>query len=108
MSRKRINLEDLPVKRFVGPALFSLAVVYLAFYALNGDRGLYAFLRQSRNLESTQQELARLTTERESLENRVHLLSDDSLDLDLLDEQARRVLGTAKANEVVVILEPHS
>jgi cell division protein FtsB len=108
MSIKRFIPEDVQLRRFVGPLFFSAAVFYLAFHALNGERGLYAYLKQSRNLESSQQQLAKLIHERQSLENRVHLLSDSSLDLDLLDEEARRVLGKADKHEVVVILEPRS
>ena len=108
MSLRRFIPEDIQFKRFSGPLLFSLAVCYLAFHALNGDRGLYAYLKQSRHLETSQRELAQLTAKREELENRVHLMSDGSLDLDLLDEQARRVLGDAKKNEIVVILDNRS
>lgn len=106
MYLKRFIFEDVNFKRFLGPLLFTAAVCYLSFHALNGERGIYAFLKQSRNLDASQQELARLATERKSLENNVHLLSNESLDLDLLDEQARRVLGKVDQHEIVVILEP--
>lgn len=105
MSGKRSIFEDAQLKRFVSPLLFSLAVCYLAFHALNGDRGLYAYLKQSRHLESSQEELQSLVAKREELENRVHLMSSESLDLDLLDEQARRVLGSAGENEIVILLD---
>ena len=35
-------------------------------------------------------------------ENKTHRLSDDFLDLDLLDQQARDVLGMVRADEVVI------
>lgn len=105
MSRKRFIPEDQRLKRLASPLLFSLAVCYLAFHALNGDRGLYAYLKQSRHLDSSQQELASLVLKREELENRVRLMSDASLSLDLLDEQARRVLGGAGKNEIVILLD---
>jgi len=34
--------------------------------------------------------------------NRAHRLSDEYLDLDLLDEQARKVLGLIRGNEIIV------
>lgn len=105
MSRKRSITEDVRLRRFAGPLLFSFAVCYLAFHALNGDRGLYAYLKQSRHLESSQQELAALVLKREELENRVRMMGSDSLNLDLLDEQARRILGAARNSEIVVILD---
>lgn len=93
-------------KRITGPLLFSCAVCYLAFHALNGERGLYAYFKQSRNLEVSQTELSKLKKQRAIMEQRVTALSNGSLDLDLLDEEARRVLGTANKNEVVVLTAP--
>lgn len=102
---RRIPHEEVTIQRFAGPILFTLAVCYLAYHAFIGERGFYAYLKQSRNLESTTIELAQIQAEREQLENRVHRLSDKSLDLDLLDEQARRVLGMAKPTEAVIVPE---
>jgi cell division protein FtsB len=36
------------------------------------------------------------------MENLTHRLSDDYLDLDLLDEQTRKVLGMIRADEIVI------
>lgn len=93
-------------KRLAAPLLFTLAIAYLLFHALNGERGIYAYLKQSRNLEASRIELAELTRQRAGLEQRVHALNSNSLDLDLLDEEARRLLGTAGKNEVVVLTSP--
>ncbi len=90
------------IRRFVGPLFFACAVVYLAFHALNGERGIYALLKEQRKLEVLKTEVAKVTNRREELEHRSHLLSDDSLDLDMLDERARAVLGMAGNNEVLL------
>lgn len=111
MAKRRKKLftrflpDDLNIGRFLGPSFFAIAVFYLAFHAFNGERGLYAYLKQSRNLETTQVELTAVKTEREALEHQVKLMSDQSLSLDMLDEQARRVLGEAKESEIVVFVE---
>ena len=36
------------------------------------------------------------------LEKKVARLSNDYIDLDLLDQQARKFLGLAKANEIII------
>jgi cell division protein FtsB len=36
------------------------------------------------------------------MENLTHRLSDEYLDLDLLDEQTRKVLGMIRADEIVI------
>lgn len=72
---------------------------------MHGERGLYALIRESRHQELLKQEYHDLRQKRETLELKVSHLRNDSLDLDLLDEQYRRMLGGARADEVVV-LEP--
>ena len=47
-------------------------------------------------------ELTALQAEVAGMENLTHRLSDDFLDLDLLDEQARDVLGLIRADEIVI------
>ena len=45
---------------------------------------------------------ALLQLERAELENRVSRISDHNLDLDLLDERARLVLGLVRPDELIV------
>jgi len=52
-----------------------------------------------RDLEVT---LAGLQVERAELKNRTSRLSSDFLDLDLLDERARFVLGVARPDEILI------
>ncbi len=79
-----------------------LVLFYLGFHALSGERGLYAWFKESRRLEALKAELADIQAERAELDGRVRALSSNSLDLDMLDEQARKVLGYAAPDEVVV------
>lgn len=88
--------------------LVSGALIYLVFHALNGNHGLYAYLKEQHKLEMQQIKLAELTEEQEELEQRVMYLSDDSLDLDLLDERARDVLGYSNPKERVVVISPEN
>ena len=78
-----------------------LAMFYLGFNAVSGERGLFAWFKETRNLEKLQTELSDVKAKHDALEHKVHLLSDNSLDLDLLDEQARRVIGMAGKDEIV-------
>ena len=48
------------------------------------------------------EERDRLQTELAQMVNLTHRLSDGYLDLDLLDEQARDVLGYLRADEIVI------
>jgi cell division protein FtsB len=96
------------IKRAIGPLLCVLALFYLGFHAVSGERGLLALFKESRKLELLKIELADITAKREALDKKVRHLSSQSLDLDLLDERARLVLGVAGKNEVVYFLSSPS
>lgn len=75
---------------------------YFTFAAVQGDFGLF------RRAE-IQEHSAQLTRERDLLledvarmENLTKRLSDGYLDLDLLDQQARDVLGLIRSDEIVI------
>lgn len=85
------------------PLLLACTFFYIGFHAVSGDRGLVAWFKESRKLTTLKADLATATAEREEYERKVKLLSSNSLDLDMLDEQARSVLGFAAPDEIVVI-----
>jgi cell division protein FtsB len=47
-------------------------------------------------------ELAGLHAEIASLENLTRRMSDDYLDIDLLDQQSRDILGQIRADEIII------
>jgi cell division protein FtsB len=92
------------LRQLMGPLLLSGGIFYLTFHALSGERGIYALLVEERKLEVLKSDLADITAQRKDLEHRTRLLSADSLDLDLLDEQSRALLNEANEDEVVISL----
>jgi len=72
---------------------------------ISGSRGILAFFKLNSQLSSLHAELDNYRAERLTIEHKVNLLKSDSLDLDLVEEQAKRVLGYAKAKEEVFIYE---
>lgn len=93
------------MKRAIAPMLCVLVLFYLGFHTVSGDRGLFALFKESRKLEALKVELSEVHAELGALEKKVSLLSGNSLDLDLLDEQARLVLGLVGRDELVIFLE---
>ena len=80
---------------------FALSL-YFTFAAVQGDFGLF---RRAEILAESQDLRVQLSTVRADvarMENLTKRLSDDYLDLDLLDERARTVLGMIRANEIVI------
>lgn len=75
---------------------------YFTFASVQGDFGLFRRIQIEAESEVLRRDAARLTAEVESLRNRTRRLSDEYLDLDLLDQQARDVLGLARTDEVII------
>lgn len=96
--------------RSTGPSLgalifFAVAFMlstYFTFAAVQGDYGLFRRVEIAAESEALQRDLSRLQASIATMENLTLRLSDDYLDLDLLDEQARSVLGRLRADEIVI------
>ncbi|MCX7565170.1 septum formation initiator family protein [Sulfitobacter sp. F26169L] len=89
-----------------GPLLFfaiSFALsLYFMFAAVQGDFGLFRRAEIMAEANDMRAQLYAVRAEVAEMENLTHRLSDDYLDLDLLDEQARSVLGMVRADEIVI------
>ncbi|MDR1361770.1 MAG: septum formation initiator family protein [Holosporaceae bacterium] len=77
---------------------------YFLFHMFSGARGAISWARLNREVEILEKELALLQEENAFWENKISLIRENNLDLDLLDEQARDILGMAEASDIVVIL----
>ncbi|HEX6120438.1 MAG TPA: septum formation initiator family protein [Dongiaceae bacterium] len=77
---------------------------YFIYHAVQGDRGILAWLRVTQQLDVAQQELAKSTADRAALEQRVSLLSNSSLDLDMLEERARVMLNFSDPDDIIIFL----
>jgi cell division protein FtsB len=107
MRKNAAHMDARPplLKRAVGPVCIVFAIFYLGFHAVSGDRGLYALFSETRKLQLLEEQLAEVKSERQALEHKVKLLSNQSLDLDLLDEQVRRIIGMTGKDEIVYFLD---
>ncbi|MEM0935042.1 MAG: septum formation initiator family protein [Pseudomonadota bacterium] len=76
--------------------------VYFTFAAMQGDYGLFRRIEIEAEIRRLDAERMGLDDEVARMENLTHRLSDAYLDLDLLDERARDVLGLLRYNEIVI------
>ncbi len=76
--------------------------VYFTFAAVQGDYGMFRRVAISAEAAGLAAERDRLTVELAEMRNLTHRLSDDYLDLDLLDQQTRDVLGYMRADEIAI------
>ncbi|WP_243405059.1 FtsB family cell division protein [Pelagivirga sediminicola] len=75
---------------------------YFTFAAVQGDFGLFSRAEIEAEAETLQAQLDELNAEIAVMENLTRRLSDTYLDLDLLDEQARSVIGLLRNDEIVI------
>ena len=77
-------------------------VAYFSYSAIQGPYGVLTLYKIETKEAQLQLQLDELKQERATAQNRAHRLSDEYLDLDLLDEQARKVLGLIRGDEIIV------
>ena len=96
------NKSTLPWGMIAGIAFAMALGMYFTFAAVQGDYGLFRraeILNEAAKLET---ELAALYVEIASLENLTRRMSDDFLDIDLLDQQSRDILGQIRTDEIII------
>ena len=96
MTRRR------PTLGLILPILLLVFAGYFVFAAVQGEYGVLRRVELEAERARLTEELAMLDAEVARMRDRTERLSDDYLDLDLLDERARVVLGLARADEVVI------
>lgn len=85
--------------------VFSVAIGlagYFTFAAVQGDYGIFRRAEIEAEARALERDLDVLRSDMARMENLTRRLSDDYLDLDLLDERARVVLGMIRADEIVI------
>src|SRR6056297_2508408 len=84
------------------PVVLMFVGAYFTFTAVQGNHGLFQRVQIQAEADRLADVHADLQAEVSRMEVLTLRLSDDYLDLDLLDEQARDVLGYVRADEVVL------
>jgi len=96
MTRRRYIFGLLP------PLVLIVVGAHFTFTAVQGNYGLFRRIQVEAEADALRLELAALRAETRRMENLTRRLSDDYLDLDLLDERVRDMLGYARADEIVL------
>ena len=75
---------------------------YVIFHIIYGDRGIISFFQYNKKYKDTLSELDLVKVERQKLQSKVGLMKTDSIDLDMLEEQAKKNLSLTKENELII------
>lgn len=99
--RRRLLVIFAPLALY---AVSASASSYFIWHAWNGNRGMKAKVEFRAQAKELRQELASLKEERFGLERRIAMMRAESVERDILEEEARRQLGRVHRNDVVVFL----
>ncbi|MDR2667152.1 MAG: septum formation initiator family protein [Holosporales bacterium] len=75
---------------------------YFLFHAISGNNGLLSYVKIKKRLTEQTEKLELLRRDLGALTLRVRLLSNESLDLDMLDERCRMVLNYCFPDDAIV------
>ena len=102
-----IRLHDMRrwVRQSIAPMVCLSLLGYFAYHAVQGERGVVAHNRLNQEIVLAEKALAEAKAKRMAVEKRVMLLRPNGIDRDLLDERARRTLGMAHPDELVIYLD---
>ena len=76
---------------------------YFIYHTIAGKRGVIVMIEQSKEFAELEKQLENIRADKITLENKVKHLKPESLDLDLVEEQAKKELGFANQQEEIVI-----
>jgi cell division protein FtsB len=79
---------------------------FFVWQASLGDRGLNAKAHYQQQMTTLTAQLVSLQEEHKALQHKVDLMRDNSLDRDLLDEEARAKLDRVDKNDLLVFTNP--
>ena len=85
--------------------LLMLLFSYFSYFAIKGDRGFFKYMYLQEKVAEGEKMQADYDKQYAELEEKVKLLSPNSLDLDLLDERARTVLNVIGEDEFILLDE---
>ena len=98
--RTRLRAFLIPLVLYV---VSGSAGSYFVWHAVNGERGLKTKVVYKAKIRDLSTDLAALVAERQRWERRVNMMQADTVDRDLLEEEARLVLGRMGKTELVVM-----
>jgi len=83
--------------------ILTFVFIYFSFYAVRGERGLLKYMALNKEVAAARVVEEKFAQEKADWDNKVKRLSSESLDLDMLDQQARLVLNMVGQKEFVIL-----
>ena len=95
----------LKLRFILWPTIWATIILYITFHTIQGERGLISFMRIHGEVLAAKKTQQILISKKNRLQNKVTLLSSKSLDIDMLEERVRIMLGYSRPNETIILLK---
>jgi len=105
-GRTRLSiLKDIRWRfnHIVGPLFGILLFAYFVYHSIQGQHGILAWRQLDIHITKAEITFANLQAKQAELEQSVIMLRPGTLDLDMVEEQSRRMLNFTHQDDVVVI-----
>ena len=86
-----------------GPLFGILLFTYFVYHSIQGQHGILAWRQLDIHITKAEATFSNLQEKQAELEQRVVMLRPGTLDLDMVEEQSRRMLNFTHQDDVVVI-----
>lgn len=90
------------VKLVLKISAIAVTLAYFLFHTVSGENGLISYIKAKRDVKIQDEKLQKLSRQLDFLKLNVELLSDRSLDLDLLEERCRTILNYSAPDDKIV------
>ena len=90
------------IKSIIKMSAIAIALAYFIFHAVSGENGLVSYVRTKKLVSVQEEKLLKISEELESLKRNTELLSDKTLDLDILEERCRIILNYSEHGDKIV------
>jgi len=87
---------------FIGYLIGFALILYFTFFTIFGQKGLFELSHLKKKIENKEISKQELQNKMQAKKNMVEGMNINSLDVDLVDEESRKVLGYVGKNEVVI------
>jgi cell division protein FtsB len=77
---------------------------YFIWHAVNGERGLKTKDEYEQRITALREQLRGIREERTGWDRKIALMRGEAIDRDLLDDEARALLGRVDKNDLVILL----
>jgi cell division protein FtsB len=82
-----------------------LVLLYLIFYTFYGKKSLLHWIKLKGQITNLHYKLDKLQIKRFALEKYIYNLSNNNLDIDIVEEISKRKLFLSKSNEFIIMVQ---